>query len=54
MLAESVSRQGMPDEVPRTWILTSRDRALSAELQHKGIEASAVCRRSSRSTPVTA
>jgi hypothetical protein len=39
MLAEKVSRQGMPDDVPRTWILTRRDRALSVKLQHKGIEA---------------
>jgi pimeloyl-ACP methyl ester carboxylesterase len=39
MLAEKVSRQGMPDEVPRTWILTTRDRALSVKLQHKGIDA---------------
>jgi hypothetical protein len=39
MLAEKVSRHGMPDDVPRTWILTRRDRALSVKLQHKGIEA---------------
>lgn len=39
MLAEKVSRHGMPDEVPRTWILTTRDRALSVKLQHKGIDA---------------
>lgn len=39
MLAEKVSRQGMPDEIPRTWILTTRDRALSVKLQHKGIDA---------------
>ena len=31
MLAEKVSRQGMPDEVPRTWILTTRDRTLSVK-----------------------
>ena len=29
----------MPTEVPRTWILTLRDRALSIRLQHKGITA---------------
>jgi hypothetical protein len=39
VLAENVSRQGMPEEVPRTWILTTRDRALSGKLQRKGIEA---------------
>jgi len=38
MLAEKVSRQGMPN-VPRTWLLTMRDRALSVKLQHKGIDA---------------
>lgn len=36
---ERVSRRGMPDEVPRTWILTTRDRALSAKAQRKCIEA---------------
>jgi len=30
ILGEKVSRQGMPVDVPRTWILTLRDRALSA------------------------
>ena len=30
---ESVSRRGMPDEVQRTWVLTTRDRALSAKAQ---------------------
>ena len=39
LLGEKVTRQGMPTEVPRTWILTSRDRALSIKLQHKGITA---------------
>lgn len=39
ILAENVSRQGMPEEVPRTWILTLRDRALSVSLQRKGIDA---------------
>jgi hypothetical protein len=39
ILAENVSREGMPDEVPRTWILTSRDRTISVKMQRKGIEA---------------
>ena len=37
--AENVSRQGMPDDVPRTWILTLRDRALSVKSQRRSIEA---------------
>jgi pimeloyl-ACP methyl ester carboxylesterase len=37
--AEPVSRSGMPDEVPRTWILTLRDRAHSAKEQRASIEA---------------
>ena len=39
ILAENVSRRGMPDDVPRTWILTRRDRALSVKLQRRGIDA---------------
>ena len=39
MLGEKVSRQGMPDDVPRTWILTLRDRALAPKLQRKYIDA---------------
>ena len=39
MLAEKVSRRGMPDDIPRTWILTLRDRALSVKSQRRGIEA---------------
>jgi pimeloyl-ACP methyl ester carboxylesterase len=39
MLAEKVSRHGMPDDVPRTWILTLRDRALSAKMQRQYIDA---------------
>ncbi|OBA79510.1 esterase [Mycobacterium sp. 1164966.3] len=39
MLAEKVSRQGMPDDIPRTWILTLRDRALSAKMQRQYIDA---------------
>ena len=38
MLAEKVSRSDMPDEIPRTWILTLRDRALSAKSQRKSID----------------
>lgn len=36
--SEKVSRQGMPDDVPRTWILTLRDRALTHKVQRKYIE----------------
>jgi pimeloyl-ACP methyl ester carboxylesterase len=39
MLIEKVSRRGMPDNIPRTWILTRRDRALAPKLQHKSIDA---------------
>jgi pimeloyl-ACP methyl ester carboxylesterase len=39
MLAEKVSRHGMPDDIPRTWILTLRDRALSATMQRQYIDA---------------
>jgi hypothetical protein len=39
ILTENVSRRSMPDEVPRTWILTRRDRALSVKFQRKGIDA---------------
>ena len=38
ILGEKVSRQGMPDDVPRTWILTLRDRALPTKVQLKYIE----------------
>jgi pimeloyl-ACP methyl ester carboxylesterase len=38
MLGEKVSRRGMPDDVPRTWILTLRDRALAPKVQRKYIE----------------
>jgi pimeloyl-ACP methyl ester carboxylesterase len=37
--AENVSRRGMPDDIPRTWILTERDRALSPKSQRRSIEA---------------
>jgi pimeloyl-ACP methyl ester carboxylesterase len=36
---EPVDRSGLPDEVPRTWILTTRDRALSIKSQHASIAA---------------
>ena len=39
ILGEKVSRQGLPDDVPRTWILTLRDRALSAKMQRLYIDA---------------
>ncbi|MFZ0204865.1 MAG: hypothetical protein WAL59_01840, partial [Roseiarcus sp.] len=39
ILTEKVSRRGMPDEVPRTWILTQLDRAVAPKVQRKYIEA---------------
>lgn len=36
---QTVSRRDMPDEVPRTWILTLRDRALSVKSQRRSIAA---------------
>jgi pimeloyl-ACP methyl ester carboxylesterase len=36
---EPVDRSGLPDDVPRTWILTTRDRALSIKSQHASIAA---------------
>jgi pimeloyl-ACP methyl ester carboxylesterase len=36
---EPVDRSGMPDDVPRTWILTTRDRALSQKSQQASIAA---------------
>src|ERR1700676_3230149 len=38
ILTENVSRRGMPDYIPRTWILTLRDRALAPKVQRKYIE----------------
>jgi hypothetical protein len=38
ILVETVSRRGMPDDIPRTWILTLRDRAISPKVQRKYIE----------------
>lgn len=39
ILTEKVSRRGMPGDIPRTWILTRRDRALAPKLQRKYIDA---------------
>ena len=39
ILTEPVTRRGMPADIPRTWILTRRDRALTPKLQRKYIEA---------------
>jgi pimeloyl-ACP methyl ester carboxylesterase len=39
ILTEKVSRRGMPEEIPRTWILTLRDRALARKVQRQYIEA---------------
>ena len=36
---EPVDRTTMPDDVPRTWILTTRDRALSVASQRASMEA---------------
>jgi pimeloyl-ACP methyl ester carboxylesterase len=38
ILTEKVVRRGMPDHIPRAWILTKRDRALAPKLQRKYIE----------------
>jgi pimeloyl-ACP methyl ester carboxylesterase len=38
ILTEKVSWRGMPDDIPRTWILSLRDRALSPKVQRKYIE----------------
>ncbi|HTX95827.1 MAG TPA: alpha/beta hydrolase [Mycobacterium sp.] len=39
ILTETLPRREMPSGIPRTWILTGRDRALSPKLQRKYIEA---------------
>jgi pimeloyl-ACP methyl ester carboxylesterase len=39
IVIEKVDRSGMPDDVPRTWILTRRDRAVSMKIQHECIAA---------------
>jgi len=37
--AEPVDRSGLPDDVPRSWILTTRDRALSQKSQRASMAA---------------
>jgi len=37
--AEPVDRSGLPGDVPRTWIMTTRDRALSQKSQQASIAA---------------
>lgn len=39
VIYEQVTRAGMPEEVPRTWILTKRDRALTPKTQRASIAA---------------
>lgn len=39
VMIEKVDRSGMPDDVPRTWILTKCDRAVSIKTQHECIAA---------------
>jgi pimeloyl-ACP methyl ester carboxylesterase len=39
ILTEKVSWRGMTDDIPRTWILTRRDRAIAPKLQRKNIDA---------------
>lgn len=39
IVGERVDRTGLPADVPRTWILTTRDRALSVKSQLKSIAA---------------
>jgi pimeloyl-ACP methyl ester carboxylesterase len=39
ILTENVSWRGMPNDIPRTWVLTLRDRALAPKLQRTNIEA---------------
>lgn len=39
LAGDNVDRSDMPDDVPRTWILTTRDRALSPRSQRASIEA---------------
>ena len=39
IMVEKIDRSGMPDEVPRTWILTRRDRAVSMKIQRECIAA---------------
>jgi pimeloyl-ACP methyl ester carboxylesterase len=39
IVTESVDRSGMPDDIPRTWLLTLRDRALPVGTQRRSIAA---------------
>jgi pimeloyl-ACP methyl ester carboxylesterase len=39
VIAEAIDRRDLPDEVPRTWIMTLRDRALSPQQQRGCISA---------------
>jgi len=39
VVLENVDRSAMPDEVPRTWVLTKQDRALPVKLQRKCMDA---------------
>jgi pimeloyl-ACP methyl ester carboxylesterase len=39
ILTENVTRRGMPDDIPRTWIMTLQDRAIGPKLQRRTIEA---------------
>lgn len=39
VIAEKVSRRDMPPEVPRTWVMTLRDRALPVKTQRRSIAA---------------
>jgi alpha-beta hydrolase superfamily lysophospholipase len=39
IIFDKVDRSGLPDDVPRTWILTLRDRALSQASQRRSIAA---------------
>lgn len=38
VMAERVDRSALPRAIPRTWIITLRDRALSPRVQRQGIE----------------
>lgn len=39
LVTEPVDRRQLPDPVPRTWVMTTRDRALSTRSQRRSIEA---------------
>jgi pimeloyl-ACP methyl ester carboxylesterase len=39
IVLENVDRTDMPDDVPRTWIMTTRDRTFSVKAQRKSIDA---------------